>query len=166
MSTLPSLEADCAQCAALCCVAFSFVSGQGFGSDKEADVPCPNLSGHQCKIYGTRAAKGWGACDHYDCNGAGPYVTQELFDGASWQADPALLPAMTRAMRDIRPFFEGLKLIELAETRVPGADYAGLRATLWPEPWTLDRLAASPAQPRFDAIRRKLRDILSNATSG
>jgi hypothetical protein len=93
-----SLRADCARCAALCCVAFAFEASNLFAADKAAAEPCAHLTGcGGCAIHSLRAERGYGGCVGYDCQGAGPWVTQALFGGRTWREDPALLGPMTTA---------------------------------------------------------------------
>ncbi|MCJ2185372.1 hypothetical protein [Novosphingobium beihaiensis] len=96
----PDFRADCTRCAALCCVAFALNDPEMFAVRKEAGEPCPNLNARGgCTIHGALADKGFRGCVLYDCLGAGPRVTQELFQGRSWQDDPALLGPMCDAFR-------------------------------------------------------------------
>ena len=54
------LAADCASCAALCCVDISFERSESFAFDKLAGVPCPNLTHAQrCAIHEDRARLGF-----------------------------------------------------------------------------------------------------------
>jgi len=93
-----TLTADCARCAALCCVAYPFERGDKFGVGKAASEPCPNLNGAgQCGIYAEREARGFSGCIAYDCVGAGSWTTQALFQGRSWRDDPTLLKPMVDA---------------------------------------------------------------------
>lgn len=92
------LRADCARCAALCCVAFHFERSDQFAVDKPAGQPCRHLSRTgRCTIHRRRADRGFAGCVGYDCHGAGQRVTQALFGGRSWRDDPALLPPMVDA---------------------------------------------------------------------
>ncbi|MBL8556511.1 MAG: hypothetical protein JNL41_19720 [Phenylobacterium sp.] len=92
------LRADCARCAALCCVAFHFERSNQFGCDKAAGRPCGHLGRDgRCGIYRDRADRGFRGCVGYDCHGAGQRVTQALFGGRSWMDDPALLAPMAEA---------------------------------------------------------------------
>lgn len=85
----PQLSADCARCAALCCIGPWFAKGPDFALDKPEGVPCPNLGGdHRCTIHGELRDRGFSACTAYDCFGAGQRVVQETFAGVAWQADP------------------------------------------------------------------------------
>jgi hypothetical protein len=111
-----SLRADCARCAALCCVALAFDRSAAFAIDKPNGVPCPHLDpDSRCAIYAEREAKGFPGCVGFDCLGAGQRVTQELFEGRSWRDDPALLAPMIRAFVAMRRVHElGLLLHEVA----------------------------------------------------
>src|ERR1700760_3571540 len=93
-----TLRADCARCAALCCVAFAFERSEAFADDKAAAEPCVHLDTcGQCAIHARRAERGYGGCVGYDCHGAGQWVTQVLFAGRAWRDDLALLGPMSAA---------------------------------------------------------------------
>jgi hypothetical protein len=113
---IPStLRGDCAQCAALCCVALAFDRSRLFAYDKPAGEPCANLGAKgRCTIHAERAARGFGGCEAYDCLGAGQAVTQGLFGGSSWRDDPALLGPMMDAFAAMRPAHEALALLRQA----------------------------------------------------
>jgi len=113
--TPSTLRGDCAQCAALCCVALAFDRSPLFAFDKPAGEPCANLGPRgRCTIHAERAAKGFAGCEAYDCLGAGQAVTQGLFGGRSWRDDPALLGPMMRAFAVMRPAYEVINLLRLA----------------------------------------------------
>ena len=91
-------KADCAACCALCCVAPAFDAEQGFGYDKAAHIPCTNLlDDFRCRIHNDLGSCGFSGCVVYDCHGAGQWVTQVLFNGASWRDSPQLAQAMFAA---------------------------------------------------------------------
>jgi len=50
-----------------------------------------------CAIYQDRTKYGFGGYVSYNCNGAGQRVTQEVFGGRRWLAEPHLKDRMTRA---------------------------------------------------------------------
>jgi hypothetical protein len=119
------LRADCARCAALCCVSLAFDRSELFGFDKAAGVACPHLgregvSGgaprtpHRCGIYPELERMGFAGCAGYDCLGAGQRVTQELFGGRSWREHPALARSMFDAFRAMRQVHELLSLLQTA----------------------------------------------------
>ena len=143
-----NMRADCAHCAALCCVTFAFDRSQGFPMDKPNGVACSNLDcTNRCRIYARRVQKGFEACVHYDCLGAGQRVTQEVFAGRSWRDEPALLPDMIRAFITMRTIHE---LSVLLSTAAAGSLPSELRGTalrlledLAPVGgWTVEGLAA------------------------
>ena len=89
---------DCASCCALCCVAPAFDADQGFGYNKTAHIPCTNLlDNYRCAVHQDLAKCGFAGCIVYDCHGAGKWVTQVLFKGASWRDSPQTGQAMFAA---------------------------------------------------------------------
>lgn len=111
-----ALSADCSKCAALCCVALAFDKSTQFAIDKAAGDACPNLDrACRCKIHSELENRGFGGCTKYDCYGAGQRVTQEVFDGRSWQDDPALLAPMMSAFETLRQTQELLFLFTEAQ---------------------------------------------------
>lgn len=71
------LIADCAQCAAVCCVATSFDASEDFAFDKPAGTACPYVRPDcRCAIHDQLAVRGMRGCAIYDCHGAGPRVTR------------------------------------------------------------------------------------------
>jgi hypothetical protein len=130
--TSSTLRGDCAQCAALCCIALAFDRSPLFAFDKPAGEPCANLSAKgRCTIHTERAAKGFAGCEAYDCLGAGQAVTQGLFGGANWRDDPALLRPMMRAFAVMRPAHEALSLLrQVRELALPDAVSERLGAAL------------------------------------
>ena len=143
-----TLRGDCAQCAALCCVAPAFDRSPMFAIDKPAGEPCPNLDAAcRCRIHDERAAQGFAGCIAYDCLGAGQYVTQAMFAGRSWREDPALLEPMARAFSALRQAHEALLLLRQAEAlTLPAEARTALQRCsdrLQPVPaWTLEDVAA------------------------
>jgi hypothetical protein len=110
-----SLRADCARCAALCCVALAFDKSDLFGFDKPAGEPCAHLSPcGGCGIHASRRDHGFGGCIGYDCLGAGQRVTQDLFGGRTWLQDPALLDPMARAFLALQKAHRLLLLLRQA----------------------------------------------------
>ena len=66
------LRADCARCAALCCVLPGFSASADFAIDKPPGTPCPNLvPGHRCGVHDRLRPLGFAGCVAYDCFGAG-----------------------------------------------------------------------------------------------
>jgi len=110
-----SLRADCAHCAALCCVALAFDRSDQFAFHKPAGEPCRNLTAcGACRIHGSRASQGFPGCMTYDCQGAGQRVTQGLFGGRSWLDDVELLQPMADAFLTVTRAHRALALLHQA----------------------------------------------------
>jgi hypothetical protein len=114
------LRADCANCAALCCVAPAFAASADFAIDKPAGTPCPNLrEDFRCGIHDRLRGSGFPGCTVFDCFGAGQHVTQGTFEGRSWQEAPELAAAMFAVLPVMRQLHEILwYLIEAASLPV------------------------------------------------
>jgi len=105
--TLPQLRADCARCAALCCVAPGFSASADFAIDKAPGQPCPHLdAGFRCSIHDQLRPRGFPGCASYDCFGAGQHVIQGTFGGRDWRQAPALADEMFAAFAVMRPLHE------------------------------------------------------------
>lgn len=115
-----SLRADCARCAGLCCVGLSFQRASGhFAFDKAAGQACPHLNGRdRCRIHRRLLDRGMTGCAHFDCDGAGQRVVNEVFLGARWQDRPELLAPMLDAFRALREVHALLVLLRHAR-RLP-----------------------------------------------
>lgn len=112
----PDLNSDCANCAALCCIALAFDKSNLFGIDKAAGVACPNLAGdHTCSIHADLARSGFQGCINYQCDGAGQRVTQKVFKGRSWRENPDLLAPTLLAFAGMRDVHSRLALLASAE---------------------------------------------------
>lgn len=165
MIAIPDLSADCARCAALCCVAMAFDRGEDFAIDKPARTPCPNLGDDfRCTIHDDLDRRGFSGCARYDCLGAGQRVTQDLFGGRDWRADPALMAPMSDAFARLRQVHRDLDLLLTARTLpLSEAARAGLEALIAdhaPGPgWTPDSLAEFSATDPSAAVSRFLRGL-------
>ena len=72
----PELTADCAACAALCCVVYPLDASEAFAHAKPAGVPCRHLGpGGRCGIHHQLVERGYPGCAAYDCFGAGQRAT-------------------------------------------------------------------------------------------
>jgi uncharacterized protein YjbI with pentapeptide repeats len=117
------LRADCARCAALCCVATGFVASTDFAIDKQAGRPCPNLrSDFGCGIHEHLRARGFAGCAAFDCFGAGQHVVQVSFDGRDWRQDAALAQPMFAAFAAMRQLNELQWYLVEARTLVAGGE--------------------------------------------
>lgn len=82
------LRADCARCAALCCVVLAFDRSPLFALDKPAGTPCVHLGNDcHCRIHASRARRGFAGCVSYDCLGAGQRATALLIGRAESAAE-------------------------------------------------------------------------------
>lgn len=156
---LPELRADCARCAALCCVALAFDRSESFTFDKKAGEACRHLTAaNRCAVHGTRARMGMSGCAAYDCLGAGQRVVQELFAGCR---EPG--PAMFDAFRAMRLVHELLLLLREA-ARLPlssaqAAQREALELALTPQAWTLSSLSTFECGPMAADVRAFLRGL-------
>lgn len=156
------LEADCASCVGLCCVAPAFAKSSDFAIDKAPNKPCPNLGGDfRCTIHQRLEGAGFHGCVVFDCFGAGQRITQETFGGQTWREERqmlAILPIMRQLHELMWLLTEALKLG--AAERV----HPKLRDALA----EIDHLAGgTPAELttlEIDALRRKVNPLLQKAS--
>jgi uncharacterized protein YjbI with pentapeptide repeats len=138
-----ALQADCARCFALCCVAPAFAASADFAIDKAAGVPCPHLRGDlRCGIHSRLRPDGFPGCDVYDCFGAGQQVSQVTFGGRDWRAAPETATQMFAALPVMRQLHELLWCLAEAQS-LPTS--AGLRAQITGEVDTAEWVTALPA---------------------
>jgi uncharacterized protein YjbI with pentapeptide repeats len=113
-----SLRPDCGSCFALCCTAFGFSRSADFAVDKPPGTPCRNLAtDFSCIIHDRLRPRGYRGCTVFDCFGAGQNVSQNLFGGTSWIADPELKPAMFASFKTARQLHEMLWHLAEAQAR-------------------------------------------------
>jgi hypothetical protein len=137
MSLRPDLVADCASCAAVCCVATSFEACDDFAFAKAAGERCRHLGRDgRCGIHRELAARGCSGCAIYDCHGAGPRVTRAFAD------QPDAGAARDQAFLVLRVIHELLWLLTEAAKLCPDR---ALSAQLARQIDALDVLAAGPA---------------------
>jgi hypothetical protein len=154
---LPELRADCARCAALCCVALAFDRSSSFAFDKKAGEACRHLTpADRCAVHGARA--GMAGCAAYDCLGAGQRVVQEVFGGSRVRS-----AAMFDAFRVMRLVHELLLLLREA-ARLPlssaqAAQRDAFEQALTAEEWTLASLSAFERGPMAAEVRAFLRTL-------
>ncbi len=130
-----SLQADCAACFGLCCVALPFAASSDFAVDKEAGKPCANLQADfRCGIHAHLRERGFSGCTVFDCFGAGQKVSQVTFAGRDWR----------RAPHTARQMFEVFPVMRQ------------LHELLW---YVTEALALPAARPVHRDLRRALNDI-------
>ncbi len=121
------LQANCVQCAGLCCVAPGFAASADFAIDKPAGRPCPNLDPvFRCGIHDRLRERGFSGCVVYDCFGAGQRVTQEVYNGGDWRDRPEIATDMFAAFGVMRQLHELLWYLTEAQTLAPAR-------SLWPQ---------------------------------
>lgn len=159
------LVADCARCAALCCVAPAFAASADFAIDKPAGRPCPNLrTDLQCGIHDRLRPAGFPGCVAFDCFGAGQRVTQVTFGGRDWRSSPELAAGMFAAFRVMRELHELLRhLTEAVTLRPTDADLA---LALHDTGRLTRRSAADLAALNLPAHWRRVNALLLRASAG
>ncbi|MGJ5755858.1 pentapeptide repeat-containing protein [Streptomyces puniciscabiei] len=129
------LQADCADCFGLCCVALPFARSADFAVNKPAGQPCSNLqSDFRCGIHAQLRDKGYPGCTVFDCFGAGQKVSQVTFGGTDWRQ----APKTARSMFEVFPVMR--QLHEL----------------LW---YVAEALDLAPARPVHQELRRAMARI-------
>jgi len=136
------LQADCARCSGLCCVALPFARSADFAVDKPAGTPCTNLQeDFRCGIHGQLRERGFAGCTVFDCLGAGQKVSQVTFGGRDWRDDAGTAQRMFAVFPVVRQLHELLAYLAEAIDREPA-----------------DELTA--AYDRVDALTRGSADAL------
>jgi hypothetical protein len=127
-----TLEADCARCAGLCCVAPAFARSSDFAIDKPAGRPCPNLrDDFRCGIHDRLPERGFPGCTVFDCFGAGQQLTQVTFGGRDWRTSPEIAAPMFAALPVMRQLHELMwYLAEALELDAARRLHGRLRAAL------------------------------------
>lgn len=159
------LRADCARCAALCCVALAFDRSEHFAFDKKAGEACPNLgSSCRCRIHDTLEKSGFGGCAAYECHGAGQVVTQQIFGGRAWREDPRLLKPMMEAFAQVKAIHETRLLLAPAmnlalpsEERAALENFADLLSPAGG--WTRAQIARGAGLDLVAEVQRHLRKL-------
>ncbi|MFI5545049.1 pentapeptide repeat-containing protein [Streptomyces sp. NPDC051815] len=129
---LPLLQADCANCFALCCVALPFAKSTDFAVNKPAGTPCKNLrEDFRCGIHTRLRDQGFQGCTVFDCFGAGQQVSQVTFEGRDWRAHPETRGEMFDVFPVMRRLHELLFYVDQALTLTAAAPvHADLRRVL------------------------------------
>ncbi|GAA3730359.1 uncharacterized protein YjbI with pentapeptide repeats [Spinactinospora alkalitolerans] len=101
------LQADCANCFGLCCVALPFAASADFAVDKDAGQPCSNLQADfGCGIHAHLRERGFPGCAVFDCFGAGQKVSQVTFGGRDWRRAPDTAGPMFQVFPVMRQLHE------------------------------------------------------------
>lgn len=126
------LQADCASCFGLCCVALPFAASTDFAMDKDGGSPCHNLqSDFRCGVHSSLRQRGMRGCTVYDCFGAGQKVSQITYNGRDWQQAPETAKEMFEVFPIMRQLHELLWYLNEALTLQPAQDiHTALRVSL------------------------------------
>jgi uncharacterized protein YjbI with pentapeptide repeats len=160
------LEADCANCAGLCCVAPAFAKSSDFAINKPAGTACRNLADDfRCRIHDRLTGSGFPGCVVFDCFGAGQRLTQETFGGANWRDDKTIAGPMFASLPIMRQLHELMwyvsEALKLDEAR-------GVRGKLREALAEIDHLgsgtAAELTRLDLDAYRGKVNGLLQEAS--
>jgi len=144
---LKKLAADCKSCSGLCCVALYCAKTDGFPSDKEAGIPCPNLTrDFRCAVHSDLLSCRFKGCTAYDCFGAGQKVTG-LYPGADWRSNPEKAEEIFHVFLKVFQLHQLLWYLTEAYEIAPGARIRGEIAELILQnetmtSWTSDKIAA------------------------
>ena len=156
---------DCANCAALCCLAFAFDKGERFAHDKDAGEACKHLTQHQCAIHDDLETRGYKGCVAYECLGAGQRVTAMF--GQSWREVPKLTAPMIDAFRTMRDIQELRQLLRAAQN-LPLPNEKSAEREVWlaalDSTWTRESLSRFDANGTATAIRTWLRGLAEHLT--
>lgn len=127
-----SLQADCASCFGLCCVALPFAASADFAVDKAAGQPCKNLrADFRCGIHAGLREQGFPGCTVFDCFGAGQKISQVTFGGQDWRQAPRTARRMFEVFPVMRQLHELLWYLTEALALPPARSIHGdLRAAL------------------------------------
>ncbi|GAA0498043.1 pentapeptide repeat-containing protein [Streptomyces olivaceiscleroticus] len=150
------LQANCAECFGLCCVALPFAASNDFAVDKEAGTPCGNLQADfRCGIHTQLRAKGFRGCTVFDCFGAGQKVSQHTFGGRDWRTHPGTARQMFAVFPVMRQLHELLAYVTEALDRPECRPaHAGLRRAAE----KLERLTLGPAEVLAELATEAVRD--------
>ncbi|WP_437035282.1 pentapeptide repeat-containing protein [Streptomyces sp. enrichment culture] len=129
------MQADCADCFGLCCVALPFARSADFAADKPAGQPCSNLrQDFRCGIHAQLRDKGYPGCTVFDCFGAGQKVSRVTFGGTDWRRAPKTARSMFQVFPVMRQLHE----------------------LLW---YVTEALGLAPARPVHKELRKALAHI-------
>ncbi|WSQ03512.1 pentapeptide repeat-containing protein [Streptomyces sp. NBC_01232] len=156
------MQADCANCFALCCVALPFAKSSDFAVNKPAGTPCKNLQqDFRCGIHTRLRDKGFQGCTVFDCFGAGQQVSQVTFGGRDWRSHPGTARLMYEVFPVLRQLHELLFYVSEALALPAAAPvHPELRRALTEtEAWTRAD-AEALADLDVGAIRQQINTLL------
>ncbi len=157
-----SLQADCARCFGLCCVALPYAISADFAVDKDGGTPCRNLQDDfRCGIHQHLRDKGFKGCTVYECFGAGQKVSRNTFSGMDWKTHPGL----AKDMFDIFPIMQQLQemlyyLTEAVNLNETKAIHQALEVAIDEIEKLTQRRASEIKQTNVSDIRMKINELL------
>ncbi|MFD8891075.1 pentapeptide repeat-containing protein [Streptomyces sp. NPDC059566] len=166
LPALPVLQADCANCFALCCVALPYAKSNDFAVNKPAGTPCKNLQqDFRCGIHTRLRDKGFQGCTVFDCFGAGQQASQVTFGGRDWRTHPGTAGRMFEVFPVLRQLHELLFYVSEALTLPAAAPvHAELRRALT----ETEELTRADAQALADLdvspLRQQINTLLLKAS--
>ncbi|MET9687203.1 pentapeptide repeat-containing protein [Streptomyces sp. NPDC006514] len=172
---LPVLQADCANCFALCCVALPFAKSNDFAVNKPAGTPCKNLQqDFRCGIHTRLRDKGFQGCTVFDCFGAGQQTSQVTFGGRDWRTHPGTARQMFEVFPVLRQLHELLFYVSESLTLpAAGPVHAELRRALADtEEWTradaevLADLDVGPLRQQINTLLLKTSELVRAKVPG
>jgi hypothetical protein len=164
--TVARLRADCARCAALCCVVPAFSRSSDFAIDKPSGRPCPNLQhDFRCGIHDDLRPRGFAGCTVYDCLGAGQHVVQVVFGGRTWREDPDVADLVGDVFPVVRALHELLRYAAEARAHPATVELGGpLDEVCRRLGETLDENADVLARLDIDQLRAGVNPLLVRAS--
>ena len=169
------LQADCAKCFGLCCVALPFRTSADFAIDKPAGRPCPNLlADSRCAIHRTLRERGFVGCTVFDCFGAGQQVSQVTFGGLDWRDSPDVADRMFRVFPVMRQLHELIWYLTVARALPAAAalhdglqrEIDALTAMAGGEASTVERLEITALRDRANALLSEASEFARAASAG
>jgi uncharacterized protein YjbI with pentapeptide repeats len=157
-----ALEADCANCFGLCCVALPFARSADFAINKDAGQPCPKLrSDFSCGIHARLRPEGFPGCTVFDCFGAGQQVAQVTYGGRSWREAPETASQMFEVFAVMLQLHELLRyLTEALELAPPRPLHSQLQVALTDIEAVTGSAADSITQLDVPALRDRVNALL------
>jgi uncharacterized protein YjbI with pentapeptide repeats len=159
------LQADCANCFGLCCVALTFARSADFAVNKPAGQPCSNLRpDFRCGIHAQLRDKGYPGCTVFDCFGAGQKVSQVTFGGTDWRQAPKTARSMFEVFPVMRQLHELLRYVTEALGLAPARPvHQELRRALVHVDGLTRGSAESITELDVNALRGEVNELLLRA---
>lgn len=144
-----------------------FAASADFAFDKPAGTPCRKLAGDlRCTVHDSLRERGMRGCVTYDCQGAGQHVSQIVFGGRDWRADPGTARSMLVVYPVVRGLHELLTYLAEVLDLPAAAPVRPAAAALFDR---IEQLTYAPAQEfagvDVPALRGEVGDLLGQASA-